>query len=326
MGRDMADNILGIHHITAISGNPQDDVNFYSGVLGLRLVKKTVNFDDPGTYHLYFGDEGGNPGTIWTLFPWGTQGLKGRIGNGQVSTTAFSIPQNAMAYWIERLSQYRVAFHGPESRFDEEVLYFSDSSGLQFELVASANDSRTGWINGPIPADYAIKGFYQVSLSVASYERTAGLLTETLEFDLAEESGNRMRYKIGSGDGGKIVDLICEPNRNYGTIGIGTVHHIAFRTPSEQSQLSLREEISMLGYDVTSVMDRNYFKSIYFREPGHILFEIATDPPGFTVDENKAELGENLMLPAWFEKQRADITSRLFPLSSPEITAEINQE
>jgi len=306
--------ILGIHHVTAISGSAQQNVNFYSGVLGLRLVKKTVNFDDPGTYHLYFGDGEGNPGSIWTLFPWGAAGLKGRNGTGLLSTTSFSIPANSLSFWLTHLKKHEIDVIGQDSRFDEEFVVFRDTDGFEFELVATASDERVGWENGPVPAEHAIRGFYHIALAVEGYERTAGLLTETLGFKSVAESGNRFRYKVGEGVNGNIVDLVCSPDDRHGTMGVGSVHHVAWRTSSEKAQLELREKIAELGYNVTPVLDRNYFKSIYFREPGNILFEIATDPPGFTIDESKEELGENLKLPEWLEPRRAQIEKVLQPL------------
>jgi catechol 2,3-dioxygenase-like lactoylglutathione lyase family enzyme len=314
----MSNNILGIHHVTAISGNAQENVDFYTGVLGLRLVKKTVNFDDPATYHLYFGNEDGTPGTIITFFPWSSGELKGRIGTGQLSTTSFSIPEGAMGFWMERFKKHNIDFKGPQSRFDEEVLSFRDSDGLQLELVASVNDNRSAWKRGPLPAEYAVLGFYHVSLSVEGYERTAGLLTETLEFNKVSETGNRFRYVVAGGGVGKIVDILCQPEDLPGRMGVGTVHHVAWRTPSEATQLEMRSNVAKLGYNVTPVLDRNYFKSIYFREPGHILFEIATDPPGFTVDETKEDLGKALKLPPRLEKNRMEIEKVLTPLSEPE--------
>ncbi len=313
----MSDKILGIHHVTAISGNPQDNLNFYTGILGLRFVKKTVNYDDPGTYHLYFANEEGTPGTVWTLFPWGARGLQGRIGTGQPSTTSFSIPQNAIGFWMERLQKHNIELKGPQSRFDEEVLAFRDNDGLQLELVASARDDRPAWQGGPVPVEHAIRGFYHVALAVEGYERTAGLLTETLGFEAAGESGNRFRYHVGAGDAGKIVDILCQPDDLPGTIGVGTVHHVAWRTPSEATHVEMRDKIAKLGYNVTPVVDRNYFKSIYFREPAGVLFEIATDPPGFTADETVEELGKNLKLPPWLEPRRSEIEEILPPLSEP---------
>jgi glyoxalase family protein len=281
----MDQEILGIHHVTAIAGEPQQNVNFYAGLLGLRLVKLTVNFDDPGTYHLYYGDEEGHPGTILTFFPW-PGARRGRIGTGQVTVTSFSIPDGALGYWTERFKDHGVRFEGPVKRFDEEALVFSDPDGLQLELVASPGaEARSPWKEGPVPAEYATRGFHSVTLSEEGYERTASLLTETLGFRLAREAGNRFRYELNAGSPGTRVDVLCSPDAPRGMVAAGTVHHVAWRTPDGMQQEAWRRQIAGLGHNVTPVLDRQYFRSIYFREPGGVLFEIATDPPGFTIDE-----------------------------------------
>ncbi len=310
---------LGIHHVTAIAGDPQANVDFYCGVLGLRLLKKTVNFDDPATYHFYFGVGVGAPGSIITFFPWGAQGLLGRRGVRQVAATSFSIPQSAVGYWSERLQKYNVNLKGPFTRFDEEVLSLNDPDGVELELVASARDPRPLWEGGPAPAAHAIRGFYHVALAEEGYERTAGLLTTTLGFRPLRESGNRFRYETGEGGPGAIVDLLCLPDAPPGRMGVGAVHHVAWRAENEAAQLKLRSELARLGYNVTPVIDRNYFRSIYFREPGQVLFEIATDPPGFTVDEPPEELGRNLKLPPWLEADRQKIEQALPSVNFPKI-------
>ena len=313
----MSQLISGIHHVTALVGDPQQNVNFYAGILGLRLVKKTINFDNPEVYHLYYGDEAGQPGTIMTFFPYPDL-PKGARGTGQMTYTSFSIPENALDYWMERLKKYNIPFQGPFNRLEESVISFDDYDGLGIELVANAHDKRPSWSNGKIPGEFAVKGFYTVTLSEEGYERTAGLLTETMQHKLVTEKGNRFRYESGEGGAGNYVDVLCEPDSIRAKPGAGTVHHVAFRTSTAETQLDIRDQVVKLGYNTTPVLDRNYFTSIYFREPGHVLFEIATDVPGFTVDEALAELGTNLKLPSWQEENRALIESGLTPVILPD--------
>src|SRR5438874_12396644 len=287
----MSGDIFGIHHVTAIASDPQRNVDFYTGVLGLRLVKLTVNFDDPRSYHLYYGDELGHPGTIMTFFAW--LGVpKGRHGTGQVTVTSFSVPQASLDYWIERLSQQGVSYKGPTSRFDETILSLQDPDGLALELVAHPqSQNRPSWKEGPVPAEHAIRGIHTVTLLEDGYERTARLLTETLGFRPLSEENNVFRYEVGEGGPGANVDVRCAPGLRRGLVAAGTVHHVAWRTPNDEQQQAWREALAGLNFNVTPVMDRKYFHSIYFREPGGILFEIATDIPGFTVDEPGGELG-----------------------------------
>jgi glyoxalase family protein len=310
-------SVLGIHHITAMAGSPQENVDFYVRTLGLRLVKRTVNFDDPYTYHFYFGDESGTPGTILTFFPWGKDSLRGRHGTGQVAVSAFSIPQGSINYWIERLASLDVAFEGPDTRFGETYLALRDQDGVVLELVESPADPRQGWSNGDIPIENAIRGFHHASLSLEGYERTADLLTGALGFTKQREEGNRFRFVSAGGAPGTIIDLHCEPDRMRGTMGVGAVHHIAFRAANDAEQIALRDVLRDNGSDVTPVIDRQYFRSIYFREPGGVLFEIATDPPGFLTDEAAADLGTHLKLPPWLEPGRARIESRVTPFQLP---------
>ena len=310
----------GIHHVTSIAGDPQRNVDFYAGLLGLRMVKKTVNFDDPETYHLYYGDGAGSPGTIMTFFPW-PDAPKGRIGAGQLVTTSFSIPTDSLGYWTERLVEGAVRFEKPRDRFGETVLTFSDPDGLRTELVAT-RDGREGWSGSPASAEDSVRGFHHVTLAVQDPERTAKLMTETLGFRQTDETEGRTRYAAGKGDPGNLVDLSGATGFPRGTVGVGTVHHVAFRVPDEDAQLAVREEVAALGYNVTPVLDRNYFKSIYFREPGGVLFEIATDPPGFAVDEPAEELGTLLKLPPWLEPRREHLEEVLPPLHLPTGTAE----
>lgn len=307
----MEKSIHGIHHITAIASDPQRNLDFYSGVLGLRLVKLTVNFDDPGTYHFYFGDETGSPGTLLTFFPWpGAPG--GRIGTGQVTSFSFSVPQAALGYWANRLKAQGVAADGPVRRFEADVLAFCDPDGIPFELVADpALDDRIGWGGGPVPAEHAIRGLYSATLSVEGYEHTARLLTETLGFRETLSERSRHRFQIGQGGAACVVDILCLPNALAGTLGAGTIHHIAWRTPSDPEQGAWQWKIAHAGLNVTPVVDREYFHSIYFREPGGVLFEIATDPPGFAVDEPVDQLGSHLCLPPQYEPFRAKIEQSL---------------
>ncbi len=312
----MSTETTGIHHVTAIAGEPQRNVDFYVGLLGLRMVKKTVNFDDPETYHLYYGDGAGSPGSILTFFPWpGTP--RGRIGAGQLTVTSFSIPAASLGYWMEGLVEAGVRFEKPEDRFGETVLRFPDPDGLRLELVAAEKDDREGWADDPAPVEHAVRGFHHVMLVVADPSRTAKLMTEALGFRQTGETEGRARYEAGEGGPGTTVDVADGTGFPRGTMGVGTVHHVAFRVPDEETQLKLREEVAALGYNVTAVLDRNYFRSIYFREPGGILFEIATDPPGFAVDEAEAELGTHLKLPPWLEPRRDKLEEVLPPLRVP---------
>src|SRR6059058_1561337 len=303
----MSQDILGIHHVTAIAGDPQRNVDFYTRVLGLRLVKLTVNFDDPRSYHLYYGDEQGHPGTLLTFFAW--PGVpRGRQGTGQVTVTSFSIPQASLDYWLERLSQHGVSSTGPMSRFDETVLSLLDPDGLVLELVAHPQaELRPAWKEGPVPAEYAVRGVHTITLSEDGYERTAELLTETLGFRPLSEENSVFRYEAGEGGPGAYVDVRCTPELRRGLVAAGTVHHVAWRTPTDEHQQTWRGALAGLNFNVTPVMDRKYFHSIYFREPGGILFEIATDPPGFTVDESVEQLGTRLELPPWLEPYREEL-------------------
>lgn len=304
-------HITGIHHVTAIATDPQQNYHFYTEVLGLRFVKKTVNFDDKYTYHLYYGDEIGHPGTIMTFFPW-PNALPGRRGTGQVQTTAFLIPPGSVDYWTDRLDNRNVDYGAPRSRFDEEVIPFDDPDGLGVELVAHPDaEAVEPWKDGPVPAEHAIRGFYGVTLALEGYKRTADLL-ESMGFEfIGNENDQRFRYRSIGADIGTIVDLHCRPNLNRGYVGTGSVHHIAYRTADDDEQLEWRRELVGHDLNVTPVIDRQYFHSIYFRDPSGVLFEIATDPPGFTKDESVEELGTNLKLPPQYESQRKQIEARL---------------
>jgi glyoxalase family protein len=306
--------IEGIHHVTAMASDPQANVDFYTGVLGLRLVKRTVNFDDPGTYHLYYGDEVGHPGTILTFFPW-PGARRGVQGAGQATVTSFSVPEGSLGYWTERLSRLGVDFQEPRPRFDEEVLTVLDPDGLRLELVARAEaDNRAPWLGGGVPAEHAVRGFEGVTLTEWNAQVTEKVLAGTMGFRRVAEAGDRIRFEVGAGGPGTRVDLLVAPSAVRGHVSAGTVHHVAWRSADEPDQLAWREAISETGLYVTPVLDRQYFRSIYFREPGGVLFEIATDPPGFTRDETVETLGTALKLPPWLEPSREQIQSALPPI------------
>ena len=310
--------IAGLHHVTAIASDPQRNLDFYVGLLGLRLVKRTINFDDPGTYHFYFGDRRGTPGTILTFFPW-PGARRGRRGTGEVQTTAFAIPAESAGYWLGRLKAHQVAAERAPARFGEEVIRFADPDGMMLELVTSkATSDGQPWKESEVPTEHSLGGFHSVSVALEGYERTAKLLTEVFGYQLVAEAGNRFRFAAG-GDAvaGKLIDLLCMPDSQRASGGAGSVHHIAFRTKDDAEQIAWRERIVSVGYNVTPVMDRTYFHSIYFREPGGVLFEIATNPPGFTVDESPQELGSKLRLPPWMEQSRAQIEEVLPPITVP---------
>ncbi|MGM0845324.1 MAG: ring-cleaving dioxygenase [Bacillota bacterium] len=306
----MAKKIKGIHHVTAIVANPQENVDFYAGVLGMRMVKKTVNFDDPGTYHLYFGDEQGSPGTIITFFPW-DGAHKGRIGGGQVGTTSYAVPKGSLSFWESRLKNFDVSF-SKSVRFGETNLVFQDPHGLQLELVERESGKANQWSYGEVTSDTAIKGFAGASLLSANPEMTSQLLMEVMGLVKVGEEDGVMRFQ-STADIGNIVDLKKEPIPR-GRMGVGTVHHIAWRAEDDLDQLQWKEHLENNSYPVTPVQDRNYFNAIYFREHGDILFEIATDPPGFAVDEAPEELGTNLMLPGQYEHHREQIKQVLQPI------------
>ena len=301
--------IAGIHHVTAMAGDPQANVDFYTGVLGLRLVKRTVNFDDPGTYHLYYGDEMGHPGTIMTFFPW-PMARRGVQGAGQATVTSFSVPEGSLGYWTERLGKLGVAFEDPRPRFDEEVLTLLDPDGLRLELVTRKDDGRTPWTGGPVAAEHAVRGFDGVTLTEWNPEVTAEVLEGTLGFRKAAQQGDRFRFQAGDSR----VDVLASPASVRGHISAGTVHHVAWRAADDGDQLAWREAVAESGLYVTPVLDRQYFRSIYFREPGGVLFEIATDPPGFTRDETVESLGSGLKLPPWLEPERGRIEQVLPPI------------
>ncbi|HTV48555.1 MAG TPA: ring-cleaving dioxygenase [Phycisphaerae bacterium] len=308
--------ISGIHHVTAITADAQKNIDFYYGVLGLRLVKLTVNFDDPSSYHLYYGDELGRPGTILTFFAW-PGAYRGRIGPPQVSVTAFAVPAGAVDYWLGRLKEHSIQAQSSTDRFGERVLSFADPDGMSLELIGVTAPKGEPWRAGPVPAEHSIRGFHGVTISEEGYENTAKLLTETMGFKAAGSEQNRFRYRAAGDAAGTIVDLLCVPDARHGNMGAGVVHHVAFRTPDDSQQAAWRNKIAQLMLNVSPVMDRVYFHSIYYREPGGVLFEIATDNPGFTMDEPAEKLGSGLKLPPWLEEYRTEIQRAVPPVRLP---------
>ena len=292
----------GIHHITAIAGDPQRNLDFYTQALGLRLVKRTVNFDDPGSYHFYFGDNIGSPGTIMTFFPW-PGARRGARGSGQVTTVSFAVPRNSMAFWKERLRATHVTAEEIKGRFGCNAFRFLDADGLQLEIVASANEESS--------SERAIRGFAAPTLEVRSPEKTEKLLTEILGFEFVAEENKRRRFRGSGSNASAEIDLVSS-EAGFGQIAAGTVHHIAFRAADDDEQLKVREQLVARGLNVTPVIDRQYFHSIYFREPNGILFEIATDGPGFLIDEPADALGETLKLPPIYQSKRNEI-ERVLP-------------
>ncbi len=319
----MDQTIPGIHHVTAIASDPQRNLDFYTKILGLRLVKLTVNFDAPDTYHFYFGDESGHPGTILTFFPW-PAARRGLHGNGQASYLSFSIPTDSVDFWVDRLKQSGLASSGPTNRFDEVVIPVADPDGLQLELVASGEiPVATPWIGGPVNPDQAIYGIHGIALLEEGFEQTAGLLRDIFGFRQTNQEGFRTRFEAPSDQPGRFIDILCEPDLSPGMMSAGTIHHVAWRTSNAANQLAWRDRLVKSGLNVTPVLDRQYFHSIYFREPGGILFEIATDPPGFATDESTDCLGSSLKLPPWLEPNRGELAQLLpdlrLPMPCPEM-------
>jgi glyoxalase family protein len=307
--------IQGIHHITVMASDPQKNIDFYTQILGQRFVKRTVNFDDNGTYHLYYGDHVGSPGTIMTYFPW-PGARQGRIGNGEVAASAYNILPSSVDYWEDRLQVHGVAGLARETRFHADVLSFLDPDGMHVELIThEGRPAPQFWADGPIPEEHALRGFHGVTVWVESAGRTSTLLVEQMGYSLVgeegENAGRRLRFKGASNDHGMYVDLVERPGLGRGQMGAGTVHHVAFRVANDAEQAEAHQNLSAAGIPATEVKDRCYFRSIYFREPGGTIFEIATDEPGFPVDEPIDQLGKSLMLPPWLEAQRVSIAARL---------------
>lgn len=301
----MAHPIEGLHHVTAIASDPQRNLDFYTQILGLRFVKKTVNFDDPGTYHFYFGDDAGSPGTILTFFPW-PQAIRGHVGAGETTRTAFSVPLSSVPFWRERLKAKDVLFEETGKRFEEEVLTLQDPDGMAIEIVGSEDEQevlvpRTS----DVPAEHAIRGFFGVTLLEREAEATFATLRLMGFCEIASE-GQRHRFSAGGNALGNHVDVVIDPDARRGRLGAGSVHHIAFRAKDDDAQLEWHKVLSQ-SLGVTPVQDRTYFQSIYFREPGGVFFELATDSPGFGLDESAESLGQSLRLPAWLEGRRHEI-------------------
>lgn len=305
----------GIHHITAFARDPQANIDFYAGTLGLRLVKKTINFDAPEVYHLYFGDKGGNPGTIITFFPWPTS-RKGRVGGGQVGISTFVVPIGALGFWEDRFKRFGISMM-KASRFSEQYLQFSDKEGLRLEIVERAEGANSEWSFGGIPTDKAIKGLGGAVLFSIDSAKTMNALEHILGMKKVGEDQSYARFQT-SADIGNLIDVPVA-NIEMGAGGAGTVHHIAWRAKDFDEHLQWQNKVSQAGYQPTEIKDRQYFKAIYFREAGGILFEIATDPPGFANDEAAELLGEKLMLPSWFEPNRTQIEANLHPIQVREL-------
>ena len=307
--------ISGLHHVTATVDEAQPDLDFCTRALGLRLVKKTVNFDNHHVYHFYYGDEHGTPGTIWTTFPYHGRGVRiGTKGAGQVTVTSLSVPAGALEFWTRRLMDHRIPVAPAEPRFGEESIIATDPSGLLIELVATDGDTRGGWERGGIDADYAVRGLHSVSMTLRAPDATLGFMSEWLGFSVTDEAADRVRVGINGGGPGQQIDLIRAPGAPPAMNGIGTVHHVAMAVDDDATQRQLRDALIERGVRVTPVMDRQYFQSIYFREPGGVLCEVATRRPGFAVDEALDELGRSLKLPPWEEPHRGEIEAGLTPV------------
>lgn len=307
----------GLHHLTAIAGDPQRNVDFYSGLLGLRLVKKTVNFDDPSAYHLYYGDETGSPGTLVTFFYWPGDEARGRRGSGQNAAIVFSAPAGSLDFWQHRLHARAVASRRL-TRFGEEVLAFADPDGIPIEFVAVAHDPRPGWRAHPdVPAEHALRGLHAAVVVVRAPAATEGLITGVLGYRLVSREGSRARFEASAGGGGSgsYLDVIADASAEPGLDGAGTIHHIAFSVPDNAAQIALQSALRSAGQAVSGVRDRHYFRSIYHREPGGVLFEIATATPGFAIDESVDALGTALRLPVQFEQARTRIEQLLPPIT-----------
>jgi glyoxalase family protein len=307
--------ILSLHHVTATVADAQEDLDFCLGALGLRLVKRTVNFDNHHVHHFYYCTECGAPGTIWTTFPYKDRGVKmGTKGPGQVTATSFSVPAGSLPFWRTRLREHGIDAIDQPPRFGEEVVRFSDRSGLAFELIATARDTRAPWSGGGIGADAAIRGLHTVTIVVGEPKKKLELMTTLLDYKIVDESADRIRVAVQGDAPGRAIDIVVDPDGEAAVNGLGTVHHVAMAIADEDEQLRLREELIRFGSKVTEVRDRCYFKSIYFREPSHVLFEVATLQPGFSADEDLEALGTSLKLPPWEEGHRADIESALVPV------------
>ena len=307
--------VNGLHHITAISGNAQENVDFYAGVLGMRLVKKSVNQDDPGTYHLFYADAAGTPGSDLTFFPW-EQMAPPLTGHGLAVEVELEVPGGSLAFWGERLAKYGATFSKVEKRFGHDVLPLVDPHGMRVTLVANETKrSFEPWSGSPVPTERQIRGLYGARLWERDVAETAAFLERTMGFVRLAREGDWTRYGFRNASG--VVDVREAPSERRGRWGTGAVHHLAWRVDDDQHQLAVREQVEAGGASATPVIDRFWFKSVYFKEPGGVLFELATDGPGFTVDEDPAHLGESLVLPPFLERQRQKIEASLPQLSMP---------
>lgn len=306
----------GIHHITVLASDPQANYDFYTQVLGMRFIKKTVNFDAPDVYHLYYADEVGSPGTVLTFFPF-PNSRRGKRGTGEINKISFSVPYGSLNYWINRFAELAISFDGPKSRFGYELITLLDPDGLKIEIVADKNsDSILGWYNGEIPAEHSIRKFFGSTFYLNDSSATEDLLSGIMGAKFISSESNIKRYSLGKEHSLSFIDIISDSKASRAIAGAGTVHHIAWRTAIDEEQLSWRARILAHGFYPTEVVDRKYFHSIYFREPGGILFEIATDQPGFMVDESFENLGTELKLPEWHESKRKLIEQILIPLKT----------
>lgn len=306
--------VAGLHHVTAVARDPQLNIDFYQQILGQRLIKTTVNFDDPGTYHLYYGDYKGIPGTALTFFPW-MHVKAGVHGNGETNALAYQVPQGSLGFWQARLKKYGFYPARVEQRFGREVLPFSDPEGMVVELIETEALAPVDvWQDGPVPAEMSLRGFDGVTLWISDLDSTIPILTNVFDYRFLGQEGNRYRYAAQDSNLGGIVDLVHLPNASRAQFGGGSIHHIAFRAQDDQHQLALRNLVLQHGIGITEVIDRQYFRSVYFRIPAGVLFEIATDGPGFTIDESLENLGQSLRLPPWYENKRAEIEAILPPI------------
>ena len=316
----MTPTTSGLHHVTAMAGDPRRNADFYVDTLGLRFVKRTVNHDDTGTYHFYFGDGVGTPGTTVTFFPWTDGGRRGRFGAGQTAATAYLIRPESIDYWVDRLESRGIDVDRTD-RFGETVLRFDDPDGVGLELVATdaaADADAEPWDGASVPVDHQLRGLYGVTLAVAEFGPTESVLTDVLGYEREAETDGRRRYRATGGGPGSVVDVV-ETDAGRGRMGVGTVHHVAFKANDTEEQERWREALADRGLNATDIVDRAYFRSVYVREPGGVLFEIATTGPGFTVDEDVDELGSTLMLPPWLEDEREAIEARLPTFDGPTV-------
>jgi glyoxalase family protein len=311
------ESLKGIHHVTAMAGDPQSNVDFYCGILGLRLIKLTVNFDDPNTYHLYYGDAVGSPGTVVTFFPLG-QNLRGTVGTGEVTTVSFAVPTGSLAFWQEHLEKHSIAVSPVAERWSFTRMELHDPDGIKIEIVEDPTPRPfVFWQDGGIPESFAIRGFFGVTMSVVSATDSVRFLTDRMGAIPRGTLGTSELLVIGESEKAGFIEILALGHRQRGQMGPGSVHHLAWRVANDEEQMAWQSKLRDNGIGVTPVRDRKYFHSIYFREPGEVLFEIATDPPGFTVDEPRESLGAKLQLPEWLECERRFLQKILPPLKVP---------